>query len=226
MLNRRAMLQTGAAAGLLAMAPLPALAAGPRIFDLYRADKKIGTQSLTVDRQGRQINVSVSIDIDVRILGLPAYRYQLESREVWANGDLQQLRAQTNDNGSDNRVEATRVAQGLRVEGSKFSGIVGGNPATTTYWTQAFLQRPVWISTQDGTPMNVSATRGGTIQVPIPGGETTASVWNIRGDIGELDLYYDSNGEWVGNAFVARGEQARFVLARRGLDIAGLWSNG
>ncbi|MEM9794261.1 MAG: DUF6134 family protein [Pseudomonadota bacterium] len=226
MLDRRTLLTGGAMAGALALCPLPAMAAGPRVFDLYRADKKIGSQTLTVDRSGQQINVAVSIDIKVRIMGIPAYTYQLESREVWAGGTLQQLRARTNDNGTDNSVTATRTTSGLRVDGTKYAGMVKGNPATTTYWTQAFLQRPTWISTQDGTPMNVSAQKAGTLQVPTPTGPTNATVWQIRGDIGELDLYYDRNGEWVGNAFTARGERARFVLARRGLDIARLWSNG
>lgn len=222
-LHRRSFFQTGAAASLALLVPVPAFAAGPRVFDLYRGRKKIGSQSLTVDRSGDQIKVAVSIDIDVRILGLPAYRYQLESRETWAQGQLQSLSARTNDNGTDDKVDAQRVGGGLRVDGTAYSGVVSGNPATTTYWTQAFLQRNVWISTQNGLPLNVRASNGGSMEVPTPTGPTQATIWNVRGDIGRLDLYYDRNGEWVGNAFDARGQTARFVLAERGRDMASLW---
>lgn len=219
-INRRHFMGAGA---LALLAPLPALADGPRVFDLYRGRSKIGSQTLTVNRTGDQVNVSVSIDIDVRIMGLSAYRYQLESRETWLRGALQTLSARTNDNGSDEQVVASAVSGGVRVEGTAYEGVVSGNPATTTYWTQAFLERPVWISTQNGYPLDVQATKAGTVEVPTPTGPTTAVAWNVRGDIGRLDLFYDRNGEWIGNAFEARGEQARFVLAERGRDIASLW---
>lgn len=224
--TRRTFLRTTGAAALTAVsAPLPAFAAtGPRVFTLYRGDKKIGEQTLEVSRSGNQINVAVDIDIDVRILGLSAYTYQLSSREVWSGGMLQRLESRSNDNGTPHRVAAIRGGDTLKIDGSGFTGNVSGNPATTTYWSQAFLSRSTWISTQDGKPMQVSASKGGAIEVPTPSGPTRATVWNVRGDIGRLDLFYDANGEWIGNQFEARGEQARFVLARTGKPLAPIWS--
>ncbi|WP_112323392.1 DUF6134 family protein [Oceanibium sediminis] len=225
-LNRRTFLRTGSAAliGTLA-APRPLRAAtGPRVFDLYRGDKRIGQQTLDVGRSGSQINVAVDINIEVRILGLSAYSYQLYSREVWADGALQRLEGKANDNGTPHRVSVLRTGGGLQIDGSGFRGTVQGNPATTTYWSQAFLSRPTWISTQDGKPMNINTARAGSVEVPTPAGPTRATVWNVRGDIGRLDLFYDANGEWVGNRFEARGEQARFVLARTGKPLAPIWS--
>ena len=55
---------------------------------------------------------------------------------------------------------------GVEVEGTAFQGVIKGNPATTTYWSQAFLERPVWISTQNGLPFNVSETC--TLAGPLP----------------------------------------------------------
>ncbi|MEM8789859.1 MAG: DUF6134 family protein [Pseudomonadota bacterium] len=215
------------AAGLAALAPMPAFAATPRIFHLYRGKSKIGEQSLLVTRAGGQINVAVDIDISVRIMGLPAYRYDLSSRETWGDGMLLRLDASGNDNGKAERVTAIAQGDGVSVDGSAFQGQVPGRPATTTYWSQAFLSRPVWISTQNGLPFNVTAAKAGSYQVPGPGGDTlSATRWRIRGDIGRLDLFYDQGGEWVGNEFEARGEQARFVLADYGRSLAGLWTGG
>ena len=225
-MQRRDFLRLGGATTAVCLAaPLTLRAStGPRVFDLYRGRSNIGRQTLSVQRQGSQINVAVDIDINVRILGLPAYRYELSSREVWAGGTLQRLESRANDNGTQHSVSALRKASGLQVEGSVFQGQVSGNPATTTYWSQAFLERRTWVSTQDGTPMKVSASSGGGVSVPTPQGAVSATRWKVRGDIGRLDLFYDANGEWIGNEFDARGQKARFVLAARGRDIAGLWS--
>ena len=222
---RRDILRTAAAAAVTLAAPLPLRAAtGPRVFDLYRGRSKIGRQTLSVTPQGDQINVAIDIDIKVRILGLPAYSYRLQSRETWANGTLLRLDATSNDNGNPHRVNALRTGGALKIDGSKYRGQLSGNPATTTYWSQAFLKRGTWVSTQDGTPMKVAASRGPAVEVPAPEGAVRATKWKVRGDIGRLDLYYDNEGEWIGNEFDARGEVARFVLAARGRPLADLWT--
>lgn len=223
-LFRRDMLRTAGAAGAALCLPGLGLAAqGPRLFDLYRGRSKIGEQTLTVTPEGRDLGVAVNIDISVRILGLPAYRYRLESREIWSDGRLRRLDARCNDNGTDERVSALSGRGGVEVDGTAYQGVVDGNPATTTYWSQAFLERPVWISTQNGLPFNVSCRPAGPVRVPAPEGDLRATRWQVRGDIGRLDLFYDDSGEWVGNEFEARGQEARLVLARRGRNLADLW---
>jgi len=224
LLSRRDMLRTAGAAGAVMYLPGAAAAAqNPRLFELYRGNSKIGEQTLTVTRNGGDLQVAVDIDISVRILGLPAYRYQLESREVWSQGRLQRLDARCNDNGKDERVSALSHRGGVEVDGTGYRGIIEGTPATTTYWSQAFLERPVWISTQNGQPFRVSCSAAGPVRVPAPEGQIKATRWQVRGDIGRLDLFYDDAGEWVGNEFEAKGQEARFVLAQRGRDFAKLW---
>lgn len=219
-LDRRTLLVTGAAA--LATPAIALAATGPRMFELYRGKSRIGRQTLDVSTSGASVQVAIDISIVVRILGLPAYSYSLSSRETWEGGTLQRLDSSSNDNGTPHRVSALRQGGALTVQGTGFSGKISGNPATTTYWSQAFLNRGTWISTQDGRPMAVSASRGGEVAVPVPGGQTQATRWKVRGDIGRLDLFFDANAEWIGNEFDARGETARFVLSDRGKSLAGL----
>jgi len=222
-MQRRDLLLGAAAAGIGLAAPVTLRAAtGPRVFDLYRGRSRIGQQTLTVSPDGGRINVAIDINIKVRILGLPAYSYQLASRETWGDGTLLRLDATANDNGTAHRVSALRTGGALTVDGTAFRGQLSGNPGTTTYWSEAFLRRNTWVSTQDGTPMNVSASKGGAVSVPTPEGQVNATRWQVRGDIGRLDLFFDTEGEWVGNEFDARGEQARFVLAARGRPLANL----
>jgi hypothetical protein len=223
--RRRGVLAAGAATMLMAAAPLAWGASASRRLVLFRGDSRIGEQTLSVTRSGDRVDVAVDIEIDVNIIALPVYSYRLSSRETWNGGALDSLEAECNDNGTEHFARATRSAGELRVEGSEFTGTVPGNAATTTYWTPAFLDRPVWISTQDGRPLDIRATNGGSVDVPTVGGETiSATRWRIDGDLDNFELYYDAAGEWVGSQFQARGETARFLLADRGGALAPLWT--
>jgi len=224
-LRRRSVL--GGAAALVATAvPLvaPAQSASRRLV-LFRGDRRIGAQTVSVARSGAQVDVSIDIDIDVNLIGLPVYTYRLSARETWRGGALVSLQAECNDNGTEHFVNATGSADGVRVDGSEFRGTLGGNPGTTTYWNPAFLERPVWISTQDGRPLEITARRAGDIEVPtVGGGAIPATRWQIRGEIDSLELFYDAGGEWVGSQFRARGETARFLVADRGAPLTPLWA--
>jgi hypothetical protein len=222
-LTRREAILGGAAAVTLAALPVSA-ATGTRRLELYRGNSRIGEKQITVRRDGDTVAVTTDIAIAVRVLGLTVYRYTLESREVWENGQLARLDARTNDDGAAHFARAARSGDGLAIEGSEYRGTVAGNPATTTYWSSAFLERPVWISTQDGRPWRVRAQAVGTEPFPTAGGSVNATRWHVRGDL-DLDLFYDGAGEWVGTEFDARGETARFVLASRGAALRPLWGN-
>jgi hypothetical protein len=213
-------------AGALVLAgTLPAAgSSGTRRFALFRGDDRIGGKSVSVQRSGDEVEVDVAIDIAVRILGLPAYRYTLQSSETWVGGSLVRLEGQSNDNGRAHFARAVRNGDALDVEGSEFTGRVNGQPATTSYWTPAFLDRSVWISTQDGRPWRITATNAGSETVPGANGQGIAATrWRIRGELDGLDLFYDAAGEWIGSEFEARGETARFLVETRGAALTPLW---
>ncbi len=198
-------------------------ATGTHRFNLVRGDQRIGRQSVTVARSGPQVTVEVEVDIAVRIVGVPVYRYTLSSSEIWDGGRLLKLVAVTNDNGSREFAAATRGPNGLAIKGSAYSGVIGGNPGAITYWSLAFLKRPVWISTQDGQPLSVTARSGRIERFPTPSGAVDATRWQIGGDLAGLDLFYDRSGEWIGSEFQARGETVRIVTLDVDASLSPLW---
>jgi hypothetical protein len=225
-IGRREALLFGGSALLCAATPFAAqAAAGSRALTLYRDGSEIGSKTVSVRREGDTVAVETSIDIRVAILGITAYRYKLRADETWRGGELMRLRAETNDNGEAHFARADREGGALRIEGSVFSGVAGGSPATTSYWSPEFLNRPVWISTQDGRLLNVTATRLGATQFETGAGPVEATRWRIGGDLTDLYLYYDAAGEWLGTEFPARGEMARFVATARNPALTPLWVN-
>ena len=214
----------GSMAACLAMGRrVDAADAGTRRFDLFRNGSRIGRQSVTVSRSGSQVTVKVDVAITARIVGVPVYRYTLASSEVWEGGKLMKLEAATDDNGSRQFAAAKRGSNGLAVNGSGYSGVVAGNPGTTTYWARALLKRPIWISTQDGKPLSVTARSGRVESFSTPVGAVDATRWRVGGDLPELDLFYDGSGEWIGSEFQVGGATVRIETIDVAASLAPLW---
>ena len=107
-----------------------------------------------------------------------------------------------------------KTSNGFEIDGSSFSGVIKGNPATTSYFTPDFLKREVWISTQNGKPLQVKCTRIGTEKVDSPEGVINATKWQVRGDL-NMFLFYDDTNEWVSSRFRAGGSDATFILQNK-----------
>ena len=119
-------------------------------------------------------------------------------------------------------LKGERKNKGFQIEGSKFSGLVKGNPATTSYFSPDFLKRKIWISTQDGDPLSVNASKIGPDMAKSVDGEIPATLWKISGDL-DLELLYGNDGKWLGSRFYAGGSQAEFLLKQSVGNMHSLW---
>lgn len=223
--SRRAALAGGLAAVLTAPALAPArlLADGTaeRRFQVLRGRDDIGTKTVRVRGEGDSAEVEIEIALAVKILGITAYRYELSSREVWEDGRLVSLDSETNDDGDPYTARVRRRGDALVSDGT-WKGEIPGDAGTTTYWSKAFLSRPVWISTQSGQPLDVTVARDGEERIPGPSGDLLCERWQVTGDL-PVTLFYDTRGEWMGNAFDASGTLARFRTVTETGRLGPLW---
>lgn len=206
---RRNVLLGAAAAALMPVGLVAAVNGVSRRYQVLRGGDRIGSQSVTVRRDGGHIEVEVAVEIRVRVLGITAYRYEMTNTEIWDDGRLMRMDARTDDDGTRDFARARRDGGRLMVEGSGFSGEAPEDCATTTYWTPDFLGRRTWISTQTGRLLSVRAARRGTVDLALPSGKVSAEKWQVTGDL-DLELFY-ADGEWVGNRFAAKGETAEIL---------------
>ena len=181
------------------------------VFNIVWRDIKVGYSSLNLIKNGSNVIVKVDVKIDVSLLGLRLFSYTLKCKEVWKNKELISLKSKVVMGKKHEYVNGERTANGFDIDGSAFSGIVKGNPATTSYFTPDFLKRSVWISTQNGKPLEVQCTKIGQAQLETSKGKTTATNWKVSGDL-NLNLFYDKNNEWVGSKFRAGGSDTTFIL--------------
>lgn len=216
--------RTFLAAGLAAAA-LPLRAAdgtAERRFEVFRDGDPIGTQSVAVSRVGDRLEVASRVDLAVKILGITAYRYELRATEVWEAGRLLSLDGETNDDG-DREIARVRREGEILVSQGAWRGEAPSDVGATSYWTQAHLARPVWLSTQTGRPLNVPTSRDGSQTIEALGGRVACARWRAAGDL-PVTLYYDDRGEWLGNDFDAGGKPGLIRAVSETGALAPLWS--
>lgn len=211
-MQRRTFLAAGAASVLAA--PHIALAGAGRRFSIWRDGDRIGEHTLNAVSRGGRFEIAIDIRIAVKVVGITAYRYTLSNREVWVDGRIQSVKSRVNDDGDKEFATVSAAAGGLQIKGSGYSGKIGADAVTTSYFATPFLKRAPWISTQSGKPLSVRVS-------PLGG---RPGWYGVSGDL-KTALGYDGRGEWVGCEFDAGGELATYELIGPAGAISGLWAN-
>ena len=181
------------------------------VFNIVWRGIQVGYSSINIIKNNSQIIANIDVKIDVMLLGIKFFSYSLECEEIWENKKLLSLKSEVLVGKKREFSNVKKVPNGFKISGSGFSGIIDGNPATTSYFTPDFLKRNVWISTQNGKPLKVQSRKIGTEELQSPTGKITATNWEVSGDL-NINLYYSQDNEWVGSNFKVGGSRANFLL--------------
>ena len=182
----------------------------------------IGSSNIRVKRDQKKLRAEIDVNLVVKIFGITFYSYSLKNRELWEEGQLIKLTSEAQENKKRDQLSVHKKANNLHIEGSKFTGEISENAATTSYFTSDFLLRKIWINTHNGKPLNVDFMASGEENISTFSGDRVAKKWVNSGDL-DLSLFYDTNGDWIGSSFPVRGEQATMILNKEKNSINDLW---
>ena len=154
------------------------------VFNIIWRDIEVGYSSINLIKNGSNLIAKVDVKIDVSLLGIKLYSYSLKCQEIWKNKELLSLDSEVFIGKKREYSIGKKTSNGFEIDGSSFSGVIKGNPATTSYFTPDFLKREVWISTQNGKPLQVKCTRIGTEKVDSPEGTFGFKDGNISLKVG------------------------------------------
>jgi hypothetical protein len=174
-------------------------------FRLLRDDSEIGLHTITFDAIGDTLAVLVDVNVLVKLGPIPVFRYTHRAIERWQGRRYLGLESRTDHDGEPNWMRAVTTDAGLVVEGSKAPryiappGVFG-----TTYWNQDMLRDQV-IGSEDGRLFTIRRTALDIEPIPLAtGGTIPARHYNIAGGL-QLDLWYDTVGQWAHLAFTRYG---------------------
>jgi Family of unknown function (DUF6134) len=201
-------------------------------FAIYRNGEEVGHHTLSFQNEGANRTVTVAVDLSVKALGVTAYRYSHNSREMWSGNALQRLDARTDDNGRKFAVRAQRDAKGLMVEREAPPDVAPAAVADqglqapeiarerlpagilpTTNWNVGQVGQSVLLNTQYGTQSHAKITPMGREPVKTASGATIqATRYRYTGDL-RMDQWFDDRGRWVKAAFPAfDGSMIEYIL--------------
>ena len=147
-LNRRTFLLT---ASTILSAPSLVLSSqtveneASREFLVIWRNMTIGNSNIKVRRDQKKLKTEIDVNLVVKIFGITFYSYSLKNRELWEEGQLIKLTSEAQENKKKDRLFVHKKAKNLHIEGSKFTGEISENAATTSYFTSDFLLRKIWI---------------------------------------------------------------------------------
>ena len=193
-------------------------------FDVLLNGEIIGYSNLTHKKLKNGLEVLVDVEITPKFLGLKFMKYTLTNREVWKNKKLISIDANSSWFGKRYYVKGQREEGGFRIEGSAFSWVIKDSFATTSYFTPEFLKRKIWVSTQDGTPLEIKTRKLKNKKVSFNDKNYSVTEWEISGDL-ELTLQYDEQKNWVGSGFTVGKYPASFILNNRESNIHKIWKS-
>ena len=193
-------------------------------FDVLLNDEIVGYSNLTYKKLKSGLEVLVDVEITPKFLGLKIMKYTLKNREVWKKKELISIDANSSWFGKEYYVKGHREEGGFRIEGSAFSGVIKDTFATTSYFTPEFLKRRIWVSTQDGTPLEIKTRKLKNKKISFNDKNYSVTQWEISGDL-ELTLQYDEQKNWVGSDFTVGNYPASFFLKNRKNNIHKIWKN-
>ena len=192
-------------------------------FDIMWRDLNIGYSKITVSGKNQKFYTDIDVLINVKLLGFNFFHYKLNCSEEWKNKKLISISSFSKSNNSKYFVEGQRVENGFKVKGSAFEGVLEDNIGTTSYFTPDFLKRKVWLSTQDGKPLEINSNLISKEKISVLEDIEEVNNFEIRGDL-QLNLLYNSSNEWVGSTFTAGGSTVSFILKRKEGNINNIWN--
>ncbi len=166
-------------------------------FDVFLGDRPIGTQVFRVSDEGSRQRVRTEAKFDVDILFINAYSYRHRNEEVWEQGCLASIEADTDDNGTPFRVKGALGADGFAVETQTTRTTLPSCVRSFAYWNPQYLKAPKLLNAQTGEFENVMLRRLGDDVLDVRGEKRPAHHYALEGPALRIELWYSPDDEWL-----------------------------
>jgi len=189
---------------LLALAPARAAALdapdGRMQWSVWREGERIGSYTMTRRHQQGALIVDQEIDITVRVMFVPVFRYIHRDQETWREGRLVGLTAFTDDDGKRGDLDATPVSNGLVVDGPAGRFLAPPTVLPSSLWQIEMTKAPLLLDVESGNLLAVQAKMGAEEPVLGAEGDVLARHITMTGDL-QRELWYGADGYMLREQF-------------------------
>jgi hypothetical protein len=166
-------------------------------FRVMLDDTQIGYHKVNINRVDNRKRVHTQANFDVRILFIPVYSYEHETRELWEDNCLVDIDSKTDDNGDRYYISSVQSEAQLALETQDGNASLGGCVRTFAYWDVDLLKSERLLNTQTGVYEAVSLTDLGMGMLSIDDEQIEARQFRlVSGDM-TIDLWYTRGMHWL-----------------------------
>lgn len=201
-----------AAATLFAGSPAMAESAEARIAEgryvyAIKHDSRgdIGRVINDVRVEGKRVTIASRERIEVKVLGLVAYRQSANRTEVWDGAELIRFTARTDADGKVSTVLAARDGGALKITGTSGALAVSGKIAPANPWRIEATATGRLIDVNHGAIKSVKVVEIGAARISVAGRKVTTRHFRISGDL-RREVWYDGTGLAVKLRFFHKGD--------------------
>ncbi|MTI16296.1 hypothetical protein E1162_03465 [Rhodobacteraceae bacterium RKSG542] len=173
-------------------------------FSVERNGKAVGTYTTSFRSSGGTLNVDAKMDIRVRLLGVPVYRFTYRADEAWRGNELEALKVSVNDNGKKRSLQGKRNGKTFSWKSGGKNQSVSGAIFPSNHWNAAVLRQGKVLNTLTGNVNSVRIRKAGTETLECRKGSIKATRYVYSGQIRDTESWYDRSGRWVGLRFKAQ----------------------
>lgn len=163
-------------------------------FDVSVDGLPIGSHDLILRENGD--GRSVQSDMRFGLLGVNAYQQHAE--EIWQANCLTRLDTRTEEKGQVTTVTGRLDAEGFAIDGPRGHERLAPCVMSFAYWNPSVLKQTHLVNVQTGVWTPVTVQPLGKEQVELRGSFVAADHFRIDTERNRIELWYSSEGEWIG----------------------------
>jgi hypothetical protein len=166
-------------------------------FDVLLNGKQIGSHRFQVLREGEQTSLLSEASFKVTLLSVPVYHYRHTSRETFRNDCLQQMEANTDENGSHEQVHGAVGDSAFVVTAQAGDVRLPACVMTFDYWNPRILQQSHLLNPQTGMYTPVVIAHLGSENLMVEGKSEQADTYLLTAETLKIKLWYSPERRWL-----------------------------
>lgn len=175
-------------------------------FQVLLDDKEIGYHEFSLSEEAGRRVLDTRAEFDVRFLFITAFRYRHQNTEIWADGCLASIDAETDNNGDTLVVRGERREEGFRVTDNDGERTLSPCVQTFAYWNPAVLEAERLLNSQTGEYEYVTVALEGPDRLEVGERIVEALRYRLSAEAGDVRLWYSADDNtWLALEAPAKG---------------------
>lgn len=182
-------------------------------FTVYLDEEPVGFHRFALAEEGSGRKIHSEARFDVKFFIINAYSYAHEAEETWQGDCLSELRARTDDNGSESKLTGAERDGRFKLRRGEEESDLPACVMSFAYWHPLMLKQKRLLNPQTGEYSDVRIDAKGQETVPVKGQPVKAQRYRLDAGKFQIDLWYADGQRWVAlDSLLENGRKLRYRI--------------